>query len=100
MYSESLLDKCTSGFVTVLACSVGRTALHTHTHTHTQRQQLLRLGVPSLSIAVALDEGPGPPLRSPYTDLNKLYAVVSILVRCCNVSIMQKSSVQASDRRS
>lgn len=56
-----------------------------------QRQQLLHLGVPSLFIAVALDEGPGPPLRSPYADLSKLYAVVGILVRSCDVSIMQKS---------
>jgi len=46
-----------------------RTHTHTHdtcahdiyTHPHTyppQKQQLLRLGVPSLFIAVALDEGP------------------------------------------
>lgn len=59
--------------------------------THTQRHQLIRLGVPSLFIAVALDEGPGPPLRSPYTDLTKLYAVVGILVRCCDITVMQKS---------
>ena len=64
---------------------------HTHTHTHTQRQQLIRLGVPSLFIAVALDKGPGPPMRSPYTDLTKLYAVVSILVRCCDNTVLQKS---------
>ena len=56
-----------------------------------QRQQLIRLGVPSLFIAVSLDEGPGPPMRSPYTDLTKLYATVGILVRCCDVSILQKS---------
>lgn len=60
-------------------------------HAHQQKQQLLRLSVPSLFIAVALDEGPGPPMRSPYTDLTKLYAVVGILVRCCNISVMQKS---------
>ena len=56
-----------------------------------QRKQLLHLSVPSLFIAVALDEGPGPPLRSPYADLSKLYAVVGILVRSCDVSVMQKS---------
>lgn len=56
-----------------------------------QRKLLLHLSVPSLFIAVALDEGPGPPLRSPYADLSKLYAVVGILVRSCDVSIMQKS---------
>ncbi|XP_064393950.1 probable ubiquitin carboxyl-terminal hydrolase FAF-X [Halichondria panicea] len=59
-----------------------------------ERKQLLRLGVPSLFIAVALDEGPGPPMRSPYTDLSKLYAVVSILVRCCDVTGLQKGLQQ------
>lgn len=59
--------------------------------TNLQRQQLIRLGVPSLFIAVSLDEGPGPPMRSPYTDLTKLYATVGILVRCCNVTPLQKS---------
>ena len=71
-----------------------RTPTHTYKHVHTtnvQRQQLIRLGVPSLFIAVSLDEGPGPPMRSPYTDLTKLYATVGILVRCCNVSPLQKS---------
>ncbi|CAI8002162.1 Probable ubiquitin carboxyl-terminal hydrolase FAF-X [Geodia barretti] len=56
-----------------------------------ERKQLLHLSVPSLFIAVALDEGPGPPLRSPYADLSKLYAVVGILVRSCDVTMMQKS---------
>lgn len=63
---------------------------------HLQKHQLIRLGVPTLFIAVALDEGPGPPLRSPYTDLTKLYAVVSVLVRCCNVSSQQKSALPVS----
>ena len=40
---------------------------------------------------MALDEGPGPPLRSPYADLSKLYAVVGILVRSCDVTCMEKS---------
>ncbi len=65
-----------------------------HTPPSLQRKQLLRLGVPSLFIAVALDEGPGPPMRSPYTDLSKLYAVVSILVRCCDVTGLQKGLQQ------
>ena len=63
---------------------------------HLQRHQLIRHGVPTLFIAVALDEGPGPPLRSPYTDLTKLYAVVSVLIRCCDVSLQQKSLAQVS----
>lgn len=62
-----------------------------------QKQQLIRHGVPTLFIAVALDEGPGPPLRSPYTDLTKLYAVVSMLVRCCDVSSQQKSLIPVSN---
>ena len=33
-------------------------------------------------------------MRSPYTDLTKLYATVGILVRCCNVTPLQKSSHQ------
>lgn len=65
-------------------------------HFTIQRHQLIRLGVPTLFIAVALDEGPGPPLRSPYTDLTKLYGVVSILVRCCDVTSQQKSLMQVS----
>lgn len=68
------------------------TCLNSVMHTtNLQRQQLIRLGVPSLFIAVSLDEGPGPPMRSPYTDLTKLYATVGILVRCCNVTPLQKS---------
>ena len=55
--------------------------------------------MPSYFIAVALDEGPGPPLRSPYTDLTKLYAVVSILVRCCDVIPLQTSSIPVSSSK-
>lgn len=57
---------------------------------------MIRLGVPSYFIAVALDEGPGPPLRSPYTDLTKLYAVVSILVRCCDLRPHQANAIPVS----
>lgn len=42
---------------------------------------------------VALDEGPGPPIRYQYAELGKLYSVVSQLVRCCDVSARMRSSV-------
>lgn len=48
--------------------------------------QLLKLNVPSLFMLVALDEGPGPPIKYQYAELNRLYSVVSVLVRCCDVS--------------
>lgn len=41
---------------------------------------------------VALDEGPGPPIRYQYAELGKLYSVVSQLVRCCDVSSRMRSS--------
>lgn len=42
---------------------------------------------------VALDEGPGPPIKYQYAELGKLYAVVSQLVRCCDVSARMQSSI-------
>ena len=45
---------------------------------------------------VALDEGPGPPIRYQYAELGKLYSVVSQLVRCCDVSSRMRSSSQVS----
>ena len=45
---------------------------------------------------VALDEGPGPPIRYQYAELGKLYSVVSQLVRCCDVSSRMRSSVPVS----
>lgn len=59
-----------------------------------QRQQLISLGVPSLFISTALDEGPGPPLRANYTDLTKLHSVVAQLVKCCDVSPLQRSAIE------
>ena len=41
---------------------------------------------------VALDEGPGPPIKYQYAELNRLYSVVSMLVRCCDVSTRCLSS--------
>ena len=43
---------------------------------------------------VALDEGPGPPIKYQYADLGKLYSVVSMLVRCCDVTSHCQSSVE------
>ncbi|KAI0214633.1 putative ubiquitin carboxyl-terminal hydrolase FAF-X [Lamellibrachia satsuma] len=42
---------------------------------------------------VALDEGPGPPIKYQYAELAKLYAVVSQLIRCCDISSKCQSSV-------
>lgn len=51
-----------------------------------ERLQLLRLNVLGTLMLVALDEGPGPPIKYQYADLSKLYQLVSLLVRCCDVS--------------
>lgn len=51
-----------------------------------ERLQLLKLNVPATFMMVALDEGPGPPIKYQYAELGKLYQVVSLLVRCCDVS--------------
>ena len=45
-------------------------------------------------MTVALEEGPGPPIKYQYADLAKLYAVVSQLVRSCDVSARCQSSAQ------
>ncbi|XP_041351568.1 probable ubiquitin carboxyl-terminal hydrolase FAF-X isoform X2 [Gigantopelta aegis] len=58
-----------------------------------EKQQLLRLNVPAQFISVALDEGPGPPIKYQYAELSKLYSVVSHLVRCCDVSARYQCSV-------
>lgn len=57
-----------------------------------ERLQLLQLGVPATFMMVALDEGPGPPIRYQYAELGKLFSVVSLLVRCCDVSVRMRSS--------
>ncbi|XP_011407629.2 PREDICTED: probable ubiquitin carboxyl-terminal hydrolase FAF-X [Amphimedon queenslandica] len=62
-----------------------------------ERQHLLRLGVPAQFIALSLDEGPGPALRSPYADISRLYSVVSVLVRSCDVSVIQRSSKEGTE---
>jgi ubiquitin carboxyl-terminal hydrolase 9/24 len=51
-----------------------------------ERSQLLKLNVPAHFITVSLDEGPGPPIKYQYADFSKLFQVVSILIRSCDVS--------------
>ena len=58
-----------------------------------QKMHLLKLNVPAQFMMVALDEGPGPPIKYQYAELSKLYSVVSQLVRCCDVSSKCASSV-------
>ncbi|OWF40886.1 probable ubiquitin carboxyl-terminal hydrolase FAF-X isoform X2 [Mizuhopecten yessoensis] len=57
-----------------------------------EKMQLLKLNVPSMFMLVALDEGPGPPIKYQYAELSRLYSVVSILIRCCDVSTRCLSS--------
>uniref|UniRef100_A0AAR2KQD2 ubiquitinyl hydrolase 1 n=1 Tax=Pygocentrus nattereri TaxID=42514 RepID=A0AAR2KQD2_PYGNA len=58
-----------------------------------EKTQLLKLSVPATFMLVALDEGPGPPIKYQYAELGKLYTVVSQLVRCCDVSSRMQSSI-------
>ncbi|KAK2527097.1 Usp9x [Columba guinea] len=58
-----------------------------------EKTQLLKLNVPATFMLVALDEGPGPPIKYQYAELGKLYTVVSQLIRCCNVSSRMQSSI-------
>lgn len=57
-----------------------------------QKHQLLKLSVPAIFMRVALDEGPGQPIKHQYPELCKLHQVVSQLVRCSNVTIKCQSS--------
>jgi hypothetical protein len=51
-----------------------------------------QLNVPATFMLVALDEGPGPPIKYQYPELTKLHHVVSQLIRCCDVSSKTQSS--------
>lgn len=51
-----------------------------------EKHQLIKLNVPAIFMRVALDEGPGPPIKYQYPELSKLHQVVSHLVRCTDVS--------------
>ncbi|XP_031549243.1 probable ubiquitin carboxyl-terminal hydrolase FAF-X isoform X2 [Actinia tenebrosa] len=55
-----------------------------------EKIQLLKLNVPATFMLVAIDEGPGPSIR--FAELGKLYAVVSQLLRSCDVSVRTQSS--------
>lgn len=55
-----------------------------------ERQHLLQFDVPYYFILIATDEGPGYSIKYQYIDLNKLFQVVSFLVRSC--STFSKSS--------
>lgn len=51
-----------------------------------------QLNVPAIFMKVALDEGPGPPIKYQYPELNKLHQCVSILVRASDISSRCQSS--------
>jgi ubiquitin carboxyl-terminal hydrolase 9/24 len=61
-----------------------------------QKQQLLNLNVLEMFMLVSLDDGTVPPIKYQYAELSKLYAVVSQLIRCCDVSAACHSSVTVS----
>ncbi|KAF6033840.1 USP9X [Bugula neritina] len=51
-----------------------------------ERRQLLSLNVLGTFIQVSIDDGPGPSIKYQYAELVKLFSVVSVLVRCCDLS--------------
>lgn len=57
-----------------------------------ERNLLLSCDIPYYFILIATEEGPGYPIKYQYVDFNKLYQVVSCLVRCCNLSSKSVSS--------
>ncbi|ESN99988.1 hypothetical protein HELRODRAFT_192681, partial [Helobdella robusta] len=59
-----------------------------------ERHQLINLGVPELFLIVAMDESKIPSIKYQSTELTKVYAVISVLVRCCDVSAFCSSSLQ------
>ncbi|XP_034939757.1 probable ubiquitin carboxyl-terminal hydrolase FAF-X isoform X2 [Chelonus insularis] len=61
-----------------------------------EKTQLLKLNVPVTFMLVAIDEGPGPTIKYQYPELTKLHQVVSMLIRCCDVSSRCQSSHAAS----
>ena len=49
-----------------------------------ERTLLLNYDIAYFFIMIATDEGPGYPIKYQYVDFNKLFQVVSVLVRSCN----------------
>lgn len=49
-----------------------------------ERHHLLQFDLPYYFILIATDEGPGFPIKYQYVDLNRLFQVVSFLVRSCS----------------
>lgn len=52
--------------------------------------------MPAIFIQVAVDEGPGPPIKYPNAELGKLHQVVAMLVRCTDVTARCQSSNERS----
>lgn len=61
-----------------------------------ERAHLLKLNVAATFISVAVDDGPGPPIKYQYADFSKLFSVVSLLIRSCDVSSKCSSGTQNS----
>ena len=57
-----------------------------------ERAQLIRLNVPELFILTVIDEVSGSSIKYQCNDLTKIYQVVSLLVRCYDVSLKCSSS--------
>lgn len=52
----------------------------------------LQLNVPAIFMKLALDEGPGPPIKYQYPEFQKLHQCVSVLVRSSDISKYCQSS--------
>jgi ubiquitin carboxyl-terminal hydrolase 9/24 len=66
-----------------------------HTYAHygaKDKLQLLKLDTVHSFMLVAINEAAGPPIKYQYAELGKLYSVVSVLIRCCDVSGRCQSS--------
>ncbi|XP_076235119.1 ubiquitin carboxyl-terminal hydrolase-like faf [Calliopsis andreniformis] len=57
-----------------------------------EKAQLLKLNVPVAFMLFAIDDGPTPTIKYQYADLTKLHQVVSMLIRCCDISSKAHSS--------
>lgn len=58
-----------------------------------ERKQLLDLGVLQIFIRLAFEDERSTAIKYPYSELTKLYSLVSILIRSCDVSKSMKSSI-------